>query len=101
MAEMATGVDVPVNADFEGGFAVEPAAVAANFRRAAATGVAGISIEDSTRDASSPLLEFGMSVERVRAAVAAVAGTGGAVVARSEGFIVGRPGPSETVPRLT
>jgi len=101
MEEMAASVDVPLNADFEGGFAVEPAGVAANFRRAAATGVAGISIEDSTGDASSPLFEFGLAVERVRAAVAAVAGTGVTVVARSEGFIVGRPELAETVRRLT
>src|SRR5262245_12125639 len=56
--ELAAAVDVPINADFEGGFAVEPAQVAANVRRAAATGIAGVSIEDSTRDAAHPLYEF-------------------------------------------
>jgi len=101
MEDLAVGVDVPVNADFEGGFAVEPAGVAANVRRAIATGIAGLSIEDSTGDAAAPLHEFGLSVERVRAAAAAVAGTGVVLVARSEGFIAGRPHLAETVRRLT
>jgi methylisocitrate lyase len=101
IAELAAGVDVPLNADFEGGFAVEPAAVADNVRRAVDTGVAGLSIEDSTGEASAPLHEFGLAVERVHAAAAAVAGTGVTLVARSEGFISGRPHLSETVRRLT
>ena len=101
LEEVAASVDVPVNADFEGGFAVDPAGVAANVRRAVATGVAGLSIEDSTGDASSPLFEFDLAVERVRAAVAAVAGTGVTLVARSEGFISGRPHLAETVRRLS
>jgi len=101
LEELAASVDVPVNADFEDGFAVEPADVAANVRRAVATGVAGLSIEDSTRDATSPLFEFDLAVERVRAAVAAVAGSGVTLVARSEGFIAGRPHLAETVRRLT
>jgi 2-methylisocitrate lyase-like PEP mutase family enzyme len=100
LQEMAAAVDVPVNADFEGGFATDPAGVAANVRRAVATGVAGLSIEDSTGDASAPLHEFGLAVERVRAAAAAVAGTGVTLVARSEGFIAGRPHLAETVRRL-
>jgi methylisocitrate lyase len=101
LGEMAAGVDVPVNADFEGGFAVEPAHVAENVRRAVTTGVAGLSIEDSTGDAASPLFEFGLGVERVRAAVTAVVGTGALLVARSEGFIAGRPDLAETIRRLT
>ena len=69
---IAASVDVPVNGDFEGGFASEPAGVAANVGRAIATGIAGISIEDSTGDPSSPLFEFALSVERMRAARAAI-----------------------------
>jgi methylisocitrate lyase len=65
---IAAGVDVPVNADFEGGFAVEPEKLAANFTKATATGVAGLSIEDSTGSPSRPLFDFGLAVERVRAA---------------------------------
>ena len=101
LEDMAAGVDVPLNADFEGGFAVEPAGVAANVRRAVATGVAGLSIEDSTGDPAAPLHEFGLAVERVRAAAGALAGTGVMLVARSEGFITGRPHLAETVRRLT
>src|SRR6476661_5760964 len=63
---IAHGVEVPVNADFEGGFAIEPEAVAANVAAAVATGVAGLSIEDSTGDPSSPLVAFDLSVERIR-----------------------------------
>ena len=59
LRSMSEGVDVPLNADFEGGFAVEPAAVAANVAAAAATGIAGLSIEDSTGNPSSPLFDLG------------------------------------------
>lgn len=99
-AELATGVDLPINADFECGFAVDPQPVAAHVRRAVATGIAGVSIEDSTGDAASPLFDFSLSVERVAAASEAVAGTGALLIARSEGFIVGRPDLDETVRRL-
>ena len=95
--------DVPVNADFEGGFAVRPDDVAANVTRAVATGVAGLSIEDSTGDSSTPLFDFELSVERIRAARAAIDGSGTRVLltGRSEGFIVGRPDLKETIRRLT
>ena len=65
---IAHGVSVPVNADFEGGFAIDPAAVALNVSSATTTGVAGLSIEDSTGDPSSPLFDFSLAVERIRAA---------------------------------
>ena len=86
-------VDVPVSADFEGGFAIAPAAVAANVARATATGIAGLSIEDSTGDGSNPLFDFALAVERIHAARHAIdeSGTGALLTARSEGFIVGRP----------
>jgi len=94
---------VPVNADFEGGFATEPEGVAANVAAATTTGVAGLSIEDSTGDASSPLFDFGLAVERIRAARKAIdaSGTGMVLTGRSEGFIVGRPDLAETIRRLT
>jgi 2-methylisocitrate lyase-like PEP mutase family enzyme len=100
---IAGGVDLPVNADFEGGFAVEPAQVGANVMLATGTGVAGLSIEDSTGDAARPLFDFGLAVERVRAARAAIdaSGTGVLLTGRSEGFIVGRPDLAETIRRLT
>jgi 2-methylisocitrate lyase-like PEP mutase family enzyme len=95
-------VDVPVNADFEGGFAVDPEGVGANVRLAAATGVAGLSIEDSSGDESDPLFGFELAVERVRAARQAIdeSGTGILLTGRSEGFVVGRPDIDETIRRL-
>jgi methylisocitrate lyase len=103
LRSIAGGVELPVNADFEGGFAVEPAEVGANVALATGTGVAGLSIEDSTGDASHPLFDFGLAVERVRAARAAIdaSGTGVLLTGRSEGFIVGRPDLAETIRRLT
>jgi 2-methylisocitrate lyase-like PEP mutase family enzyme len=100
---IACGVDVPVNADFEGGFATAPADVAANVTAATATGIAGLSIEDSTGDASKPLFEFALAVERMQAARRAIddSGTGVVLTGRSEGFIVGRPDLGETIRRLT
>jgi 2-methylisocitrate lyase-like PEP mutase family enzyme len=100
---IASGVDIPLNADFEGGFAVEPADVAVNVAAAVATGIAGLSIEDSTGDAGSPLFELPLAVERIRAARAAIAAGGDDVVltARSEGYLVGRPDLAETIRRLT
>lgn len=100
---IASSVDVPLNADFEDGFSVEPAGVARTVAMAVATGIAGLSIEDSTRDAASPLYDFALSVERVRAARHAIdaSGTGVLLTARSEGFIAGRPNLEETVGRLT
>ena len=103
LRSMSESVDLPLNADFEGGFAIEPAAVAANTAAAAATGIAGLSIEDSTGDPSSPLFEFGLAVERVRAAREAIdrSGAGVLLTGRSEGFLVGRPDIAETIRRLT
>lgn len=95
-------VGVPVNADFEGGFAVDPQDVHANVRLAAATGVAGLSIEDSTGDGASPLHDVDLAVERIRAARQAIdeSGTGIVLTGRSEGFVVGRPDIDETIRRL-
>jgi 2-methylisocitrate lyase-like PEP mutase family enzyme len=100
---IAHGVDVPVNADFEGGFAIEPEAVAGNVTLATTTGIAGLSIEDSTGDPSSPLFDFTLSVERIKAARRAIddSGTGILLTGRSEGFIVGRPDLAATIDRLT
>jgi 2-methylisocitrate lyase-like PEP mutase family enzyme len=100
---IASSVDLPVNADFEGGFADDPEEVADNVSTAALTGVDGLSIEDSTGDAEEPLYEFRLAVERVRAARRALdhSGTNVLLTARSEGFIVGRPDLAETIRRLT
>ena len=103
LALIAGSVDVPVNADFEGGFADRADDVARNVARAAETGVAGLSIEDSTEDAARPLYEFDLAVDRIRAARAAIDASRRRVLltGRSEGFIVGRPDLKETIRRLT
>lgn len=96
-------VEIPVNADFEGGFAIAPDEVGANVTAAVATGIAGLSIEDSTGDAADPLVDFVLSVERIRAARRAIdeSKTGVLLTGRSEGFIVGKPDLAETIRRLT
>ncbi len=103
LESVCAAVDLPVNADFEGGFAIDPRGVAANVAAAATTGVAGLSIEDSTGDAAKPLHDFSLALERVSAAREAIDRTGSGVLltARSEGFIVGRPDLAETIRRLT
>lgn len=103
LGSISKSVEIPVNADFEGGFAIEPEVVGANVAAATLTGIAGISIEDSTGDVSNPLFDFTLSVERIRAARRAVddSGTGIVLTGRSEGFIVGRPNLAETIRRLT
>ncbi len=99
---IAEAVDVPVNADFKDAFAVDPQDVNVNVKRAAATGVAGLSVEDSTGDDAHPLHDFELAVERVRAAREAIdeSGTGVVLTGRSEGFVVGRPDIDETIRRL-
>jgi methylisocitrate lyase len=96
-------VDVPVNADFEGGLAREPSSVGANVALATSTGIAGISIEDSTGDPVNPLFDFALAVERIKAARQAIdaSGSGVLLTGRSEGFLVGRPDLAETIRRLT
>jgi len=100
--EIAQATDVPVNADFEGGYADDPEEVAENVRLCVATGVAGISIEDYTEDDANPLYDFDLAVKRVRAARDAIDKVGGDVVftARTEGFIRNRPDLDETIRRL-
>jgi 2-methylisocitrate lyase-like PEP mutase family enzyme len=95
-------VDLPVNADFEGGYADDPESVGRNVKLAAITGIAGISIEDSTGDEAEPLYDFDLAVARIRAARQAIdaSGTGVVLTGRSEGFVCGRPDIDETVRRL-
>jgi 2-methylisocitrate lyase-like PEP mutase family enzyme len=99
---VARAVSLPVNADFEGGYAVEPEGVAANVKLAAATGVAGLSIEDSSGDPARPLFGLDLAVERIRAAREAIdeSGTHVVLTGRSEGFVVGHPDIDDTIRRL-
>ena len=98
---MTEAVDLPINADFEDGFAAEPEGVADNVARAVQTGIAGVSIEDSTQDSAKPLFDFDLAVERVAAARRAIddSGTGVLLVGRAEA--AGQPPLAERIRRLT
>jgi 2-methylisocitrate lyase-like PEP mutase family enzyme len=91
LTALCAAVDLPVNADFEGGFAIEPEKVGANVARAVKTGVAGLSIEDSTGDAAKPLFEQRLAVERIKAARRAIDADNSGVLltGRCEGFLWG------------
>ena len=96
-------VDLPVNADFEGGFAHKAEKVAAHVARAVTTGVAGLSIEDSTGDAAKPLYERALAIERIKAARSAIDAdrSGVLLTGRCEGFLVGQPDLNMVIDRLT
>lgn len=103
ISSIAAGVDLPVSADFMSGYGLEPEDVAESVAQCVATGVAGLSIEDATGDATSPLFELPIAVERVRAARQAIDRSGDDVLltARAECYHVGHPDPfRETVRRL-
>jgi 2-methylisocitrate lyase-like PEP mutase family enzyme len=100
--EIVEATDLPVSADLEGGFGDDPETVAETFRLAAATGLAGGSIEDATNQANSPIYEFEKAVERVRAA-AEVTGSlpyPFMLTARCENYLVGRTDLKDTIARL-
>src|ERR1051326_6243621 len=100
--ELAAATDIPLNADFENGFADDPDTVAENVTRCIATGVAGLSIEGSPQHGQFPLYDFDQALARVKAARAAIDKAGGDVIftARTAGFIRGLPDLDETIRRL-
>jgi len=102
LAELCGAVDLPVNADFEAGFAHEAEKVAVNVARAVKTGVAGLSIEDSTGEPAKPLYERALAIERIRAARAAIDkdNSGVLLVGRCEGFLVGQTDLKMVIDRL-
>jgi 2-methylisocitrate lyase-like PEP mutase family enzyme len=103
IAEIVAAVDLPVNADFESGYAHEPEGVAENVRLCVETGVAGLSIEDATGDHEKPLYELPLAAERIRAARASMDASGADVLltARAECFLVGDTDPlREAIKRL-
>jgi 2-methylisocitrate lyase-like PEP mutase family enzyme len=102
LTDMVEATDLPINADFESGFAPDAAGVAESVRLAVESGVAGLSIEDSTGDASRPLYEPDTAVERIRAARKAIDKAGGdtLLVGRAECFLVGKPDLEYTIGRL-
>jgi 2-methylisocitrate lyase-like PEP mutase family enzyme len=104
IADVVNAVELPVNADFESGYADRPDGVAVNVRRCVATGVAGLSIEDATGDRARPLYELPVAVDRIKSARAAIdeSGTGVQLTARAECFLVGHDDPlKESIRRLT
>jgi len=102
LREMVAATDLPINADFESGYADDPHGVTESVRLAVATGVAGLSIEDSTGDAAQPVRDIGDAVARIRAARRAIDETGGdtLLVGRAENFFLGRPDLADTLRRL-
>src|SRR6188508_2158615 len=102
LAEIVAATDVPVNADFEGGYADDPAGVARNVTRCCETGVAGLSIEDSTGKKEKPLYDIPFAVERMKAARAAIdkAAPDVMLTGRAEGFISGVPDLDQMIARL-
>ena len=101
-SELAAATDVPLNADFENGFADDPDGVAENVTRCIATGIAGLSIEDAPKAGAAPLYDFDLSVARVKAARGAIDHAGGDVVftARAENFIRGVNDLDDAIRRL-
>jgi 2-methylisocitrate lyase-like PEP mutase family enzyme len=95
IANIVAATELPVNADFENGYADAPEEVAPNVALAIETGIAGLSIEDSTGRADKPLYEFDLAVERITAARQAVdrSGSGVLLTARAECFLVGHADP--------
>src|SRR6266516_241781 len=95
IGEVVAATSLPVNADFQNGYADEPEDVAASVALCIATGVAGLSIEDASGDSAAPLYEFNLAVERIKAARAAIDATRIPVVltARCEAWLVGQPDP--------
>jgi 2-methylisocitrate lyase-like PEP mutase family enzyme len=102
LTQMVEATDLPINADFEHGYAPDAAGVAESVRLAVETGVAGLSIEDSTGQASNPLFDRDEAVMRIRAARKAIDKAGGdtMLVGRAEGFLVGQPDIEQVIARL-
>jgi 2-methylisocitrate lyase-like PEP mutase family enzyme len=102
LTEMVEATDLPINADFEHGFAPDAAGVAESVRLAVETGVAGLSIEDSTGQAAKPLFDVDTAIERIRAARRAIdkAGADTLLIGRAEGFLVGQPDIEQVIARL-
>lgn len=102
LRDLVANTDIPINADYEGGFAHDPAGVAESVALACDTGVAGLSIEDSKRDKENPVYTLEEGAARIAAARAAIDKKGGGtlLVGRSENFLVGRPDLDDTIARL-
>jgi 2-methylisocitrate lyase-like PEP mutase family enzyme len=100
IGEMVTATDLPVNADFENGYADDANTAAENVRLCVEAGVAGVSIEDNSGRKDKPLYEIGHAADRIRAAHEAIHGSGVILVGRAECFLVGQDDINEVIRRL-
>src|SRR6195952_1168750 len=100
LTAICAAVDIPVNADFEGGFAHEAEKVGVNVARGVKTGVAGLSIEDSTGDKDKPLYDFDLAVARIKAARKAIGDSNVMLTGRCEAYLVGKPDLGFVIERL-
>jgi 2-methylisocitrate lyase-like PEP mutase family enzyme len=98
--EIVEATELPVNADFENGYADEPEVVAESVRRCVETGVAGLSIEDNSGRKDQPLYDIELAADRIRAAKEAIGETGVLLTGRAECFLVGRDDINEVIKRL-
>jgi 2-methylisocitrate lyase-like PEP mutase family enzyme len=98
--ELVEATDIPVNADYENGYADDPDDVAESVKLCVATGVAGLSIEDATDRKESRIYDVDLAVERIKAAREAIGNSGVLLVGRAEGFLVGRENIDQVIKRL-
>ena len=98
--ELVDATDIPVNADFENGYADDPEDLAESVKLCVATGVAGLSIEDATDRKESRIYDVDLAVERIKAAREAIGNSGTLLVGRAEGFLVGRENIDQVIKRL-
>ena len=102
LRQMVAATDLPINADFENGFAPDPEGVARHVRLAIDTGVAGISIEDTTGNPQAPVFSRTQAIERIQAAREAIDASGQDVllIGRADNFFAGLPNLDDTIQRL-
>src|SRR2546430_4789913 len=98
--ELVEATDIPVNADFENGYADDPEDLAESVKLCVAAGVAGLSIEDATDRKESRIYDVDLAVERIKAAREAIGNSGTLLVGRAEGFLVGRENLDQVIKRL-
>jgi 2-methylisocitrate lyase-like PEP mutase family enzyme len=98
--ELVDATDIPVNADYENGYADDPNDLAESVKLCVATGVAGLSIEDATDRKESRLYHVDLAVERIKASREAIGNSGVVLVGRAEGFLVGRENIDQVIKRL-
>src|SRR5438128_10022319 len=98
--ELVEATDIPVNADYENGYADDPEDLAESVRLCVATGVAGLSIEDATDRKESRIYDVDLAVDRIKAAREAIGRSGVLLVGRAEGFLVGRENIDQVIKRL-